>query len=286
MGMTMDGEFSQRYDRQVRFAPLGALGQSRLQTSRVLVVGLGGVGSWLSEILVRAGVGHVRLVDDDVVDETNLARQAMYTEADSRAAKPKVEAAAAALRAMNSSVTLDPIRNRVTRETIDALAGDVDLLLDGTDDWATRFLLNDYAVRTGKAWLFAGAVAAEGQIMPIVPGLSACLRCVFEMPPPAAVEQANKASSRGVLAPVVATIAAMQAGLAIQYLAAERNATGDIEAFAFAKKASLRKIDLWTHEIRQISTATPREDCPCCQRREFPFADGRLDETIPAPTIC
>ena len=282
----MDDEFSQRYDRQVRFAPLGALGQSRLQTSRVLVVGLGGVGSWLSEILVRAGVGYVRLVDDDVVDETNLARQAMYTEADAREAKPKVEAAATALRAMNSSVTLDPIRNRVTRETIDALAGDVDLLLDGTDDWATRFLLNDYAVRTGKAWLFAGAVAAEGQIMPIVPGLSACLRCVFEMPPPAAVEQANKASSRGVLAPVVATIAAMQAGLAIQYLAAERNATGDIEAFAFAKKASLRKIDLWTHEIRQITTATPREDCPCCQRREFPFADGRLDETTPAPTIC
>ena len=248
------------YDRQRRFAPLGTDGQRALAAGRALVVGVGGMGSWLTELLARAGVGFVRLVDDDKVDITNLHRQAMYDQADARAARPKAQAAAAHVTAINPAVAVEPHVCRLERSNIAALAGDVDVILDGTDCFDARFLINDFAVKTHRPWVFAGVVGAEAQTMTIVPGRTACLRCVLDAPPPPHLSPTCR--DVGVLGPAVAAIASIEAVEAVKILA------GRVEAVS----PYLTKIDLWANTLRRIDTAAGRrDDCPCCRRGRLEF---------------
>jgi adenylyltransferase/sulfurtransferase len=255
-----------RYHRQQLFAPLGREGQEKLLHSKVLVIGLGGLGSWLSELLVRAGVGQLRLVDDDTVDWTNIARQAMYDELDAAEHSPKVFSAAACLGRINHSVDIEPIREKVTRENIARLAEGMDIILDGTDDWATRFLINDYSVKTNTPWIFAGVVRAEGQIMPILPERAACLRCIFEDLPPVENEKRAKAAQVGVLGTAVATLAAMEANEALKILSGRRETLSPY----------LTKLDLWTNTFHQINIvqAARNNECICCKQRKFLFYEA------------
>ncbi len=254
-----------RYQRQELFAGLGREGQCKLLEARILVIGLGGLGSWLSELLVRAGVSMLRLVDDDTVDWSNIARQAMYDELDAAEHSPKVMSAAECLCRINHNLDVEPMQTRLTRDNIAKLADGMDMILDGTDDWASRFLINDYAVKMNIPWVFAGVVRAEGQVMPILPRQSACLRCLFDQPPEPQQEQNMRASVLGVLGPAVAAIAAMEANEAIKILSGRHEAVSPF----------LTKIDLWSNQVQQLrATRLPNDTCPCCGLRRFEFLEG------------
>ena len=252
-----------RYQRQMIFSGLGLKAQRRLMDSSVLIVGLGGLGSWSAELLARAGVGRMRLVDRDRVDVTNLPRQAMYEESDATDGVAKVQAAAARLRRIRSDADVEPVEERLDKTNVASLADGVDLILDGTDNFATRFVINDFAVRSGTAWVFAGVVGAEAQTMTIVPGRTPCLRCVFDSPPPPCVDPTCR--SAGVLGPAVSAIAAIEAIEAMKILA------GRIDQVS----PYLLKLDLWGNTIQRLNPAEAgaQSQCPCCKGRQFEFLE-------------
>ena len=253
-----------RYDKQILFAPLGAEGQRLLRQAKALVVGVGGLGSWMAELLVRAGVGTLRLADFDTVDLTNIHRQGLYDESDAAAKRMKVQAASERLGAVNRQVRIEAIPRRLDKDTVGELAGGMDLILDGTDNFASRFVINDYAVRSGTPWVFAGAVGAEGQTMTIVPGWTPCLRCVYDGPPPPCTDPSCRVA--GVIGPAVAAIASLAAAEALKILAGRLDAVSPY----------LLKLDLWTNQLQRIEVARSAEqvDCPCCKRKFFEFLDG------------
>jgi molybdopterin/thiamine biosynthesis adenylyltransferase len=259
------GQQRVRYARQTAYEALGDRAQERLGRARALVVGLGGLGCTLTALLARAGVGVLRLVDEDVVSFTDLHRQMLYDEPDAAAGRPKALAAAARIARINSGVRAEPVVVRFEPGNAEALAAGVDVILDGTDNFSTRFLINDLAVQSGLPWVFAGVVGAEAQTMTIVPGRGPCLRCVFDGPPPAQAEQASLAG--GVLGPAVVAIAAIQAMEAMKIL------TGRLESVS----RYLLKLDLWTSSIQRIEVveACAGVDCPCCKRRQFDFLRTR-----------
>jgi len=194
--MTKEREnYNGRYQRQELFDSLGVAGQQKLCDATVLIIGAGGLGSWASELLARSGCGTIRLVDDDVVDWSNLSRQGMYTESDVINQTPKAVAAAARIAQINSNVNVETIISRATAANIAELGTGADVIIDGTDDWASRFLLNDFSISSGIPWIFAGVVQVQGHVMTIIPGKSACLRCVYETPPTKQSEMAMKASA-------------------------------------------------------------------------------------------
>lgn len=252
-----------RYARQVAFGALGEEGQRRLRLGRALIVGVGGLGSWTAEILARAGVGLLRLADDDVVERGNLHRQALYDEDDAAGARPKALAAAARLRKINADVRVEPAVERVDAGTIARLADGVGVILDGTDNFAARFLINDYAVKHNRPWVFTGVVGAEGQVMPILPGRTPCLRCLYDCPPSAHDELAPRAL--GVLGPAVAALAAAQAAEALKILAGRLDAV----------RSGLTKLDLWRNTSRRLDAggAAGAADCVCCKQRRFEYLE-------------
>ena len=261
---TADRANSSRFQRQIAYAPLGPEGQKRLAAGRVLIVGVGGLGSWSAELLARAGVGMIRLVDDDRVDLTNIHRQGLYDEQDAAAAMPKVHAAAARIAHINSRCQVEPIVTRADGHTVARLADGVNLVLDGTDNFATRFVINDYCVKAALPWVFAGVVGSEGQVLTIPPGGRPCLRCVYDQPPPPCADPSCRAA--GVLGPVVAAIAALQAAEAVKVLSGH------------ADQASpyLTKLDLWTNRLQRIDAAraSAQADCPCCKHGVYEFLEG------------
>ena len=172
-----------RYARQWRYAPLGREGQERLQQSRVLICGCGALGSVIANTLARAGVGYLRIVDRDFLELNNLQRQVLFDEQDVAARLPKAIAAAKKIQQINSTVEIDPMVVDIDHRNILNLADSMDLILDGTDNFETRMLLNDAALRLSKPWIFGGCIGAEGQTMTIIPGQTACLRCVLRQPP-------------------------------------------------------------------------------------------------------
>jgi molybdopterin-synthase adenylyltransferase len=261
----MNLEHPNRYDRQIRFAHLGQAGQERLAAGRALVCGCGALGSVIASTLVRAGVGFVRIVDRDFVELNNLQRQFLYDEADIAAALPKAVAAANKLRLVNSAVTIEPIVADVTHTNIDSLAADVDVIVDGTDNFATRFLVNDFAIKHNKPWVYGGSIGAEGQCMTIIPGQTACLACLLpEAPPPGTTPTCDTA---GILGPIVGVIASIEACEALKIL------SGNVAATS----RCLTVIELWENRLRAVDISRLREqsDCRVCQHNEFHWLSGQ-----------
>ena len=253
-----------RYARQVRYAPLGEEGQRRLMESRVLICGCGALGTVLANTLVRAGVGFVRIVDRDFIEMNNLQRQVLFDEDDIAAQLPKAIAAANKLRRINSTVEIEPLVADVDHENVIGLAEDVDLLVDGTDNFETRFLLNDVAHKLGKPWVYGGCIGAEGQTMTIIPGETPCLRClVSDAPPPGTTPTCDTA---GILGPIVNVVASLEAAEAIKILSGN---AGEINR-------ALTIVDLWDNRIRHVKLDSLRESggCATCKDGEYPWLAG------------
>lgn len=259
-----------RFERQVRFAPLGEAGQERIQGARVLLVGCGALGGALAQMLVRAGVGTLVLVDRDVVDLTNLPRQVLFDERHAREGTPKVDAARETLARAGGPTRLETHAIHLDADGIDALAAGCGLVLDGTDNLPTRYLLNDYCVEHGVPWIYAGVVSGGGLLLPVLPGRGPCLRCVFRDPPPPGT--LPTCDTAGVIAPAVGAVASMQAGLALRLLADP----GGLEP-------ALIELDAWNGTVRRV--VAPRDpDCPACARGERPFLHAPV--TRRAVTLC
>lgn len=262
--MTSQPRHPGRYDRQLVYENLGPKAQRQLEAGRVLVVGVGGLGCSAAQLLARSGVGFLRLVDFDRVSVENIHRQVLFTEADAAAGREKVVAAARAIQQFNSQVTIEPVVDRFTAANAQALAEGVDLIVDGTDSFPARFIINDLAVRDRVPWIFAGVVGAEAQVMTIAPGGRPCLRCVFDAPPPPCADLSCR--ERGVIAPAVAAVAAFQAGEALKILSGKSQ---DCSPY-------LLKFDLWANTMQRLDVrkSSADVDCPCCKRRDFSYLHG------------
>lgn len=256
----------ERYSRQIRFQKLGREGQERLMSSRVTICGCGALGTVLANHLVRAGVGRVRVVDRDFIETHNLQRQILFDETDVAENLPKAEAAARKLRAINSSVVVEPVVTDIDHTNIESLVSDADLILDGTDNFETRYLINDAAVKLGKPWIFGGVIGSEGQTMTILPGETPCIRCVIETAPPPGMTPTCETA--GVLGPAVAVVASFEAVEAIKILSGDRAAIN----------RELIMVDLWDWNFRRLKIAGlfGKVDCPTCKRRDFEWLDGRM----------
>jgi molybdopterin/thiamine biosynthesis adenylyltransferase len=257
-------EIPERYSRQVRFPGIGKDGQQKLLDSKVTLVGCGALGTVLANSLVRAGVGHLRLIDRDFIETNNLQRQILFDEADVAANLPKAEAAARKLRIINSGVTIEPIVTDVDRTNILDLVGDADVILDGSDNFEVRYVINDAAVKLGKPWVYGGCIGSHGQTMTILPGDTPCLRCVFEAAP--APGEAGTCETAGVLGPIVNIVASYQAAEAFKILA------GRLDTI----NRDLVYMDVWENVNRRIKIANlkGKVDCPCCGRGKFEWLDG------------
>jgi molybdopterin-synthase adenylyltransferase len=253
-----------RYARQIRYAPFGEEGQRKLASARALVCGCGALGSVIANTLVRSGLGYVRLVDRDFLELNNLQRQVLYDEADVAAGLPKAIAATNKLRAINSQVTVDPVVTDVDFTNIEELTDGIDVILDGTDNFETRMLLNDVALKRRIPWVYGGCLGAEGQTMTILPGETACLRCLMnDTPQPGTTPTCDTA---GILAPIVNIIASLQANEALKI------ASGNVAAI----NRQLMILDVWDNRVRQVSLESLRESgqCPACNGSEYPWLDG------------
>src|ERR1043165_5280630 len=242
----------ERYSRQMRFAGIGEKGQRKLLAGRVTLCGCGALGTVLANALVRAGVGHVRIVDRDFIETHNLQRQILFDEKDVAESLPKAEAAARKLRTVNSSITIEPVVTDIDRTNVEELCRDADLILDGTDNFEVRYLINDVAVKLGKPWVYGGSIGSHGQTMTILPGETPCLRCVFEAAP--APGETGTCETAGGLGPIVNVVARLQAAEAFKILCGRRDAIN----------RDLIYIDIWENTIRRIKIAPllGKVDCP------------------------
>lgn len=261
---------SDRHARQVRFAPISTGGQRRIEAARVLLVGCGALGGHLAQSLVRAGIGELRLVDRDTVEETNLPRQVLFTAAHALAKTPKALASVEALAPIGARTLLAPRVAHLDARLLDELGAGVDLVLDGTDNLETRYLLNDWCVSRGVPWVYGGVVGASGLVLPVRPGRGACLACAFPAPPPAGT--LPTCETAGVIQPAVALVAALQAACALRLIV-------DPEGVP----SKLVEVDAWSLRVRELQL--PRDpDCRACARREFPHL---LDAAGPRATrLC
>jgi molybdopterin/thiamine biosynthesis adenylyltransferase len=247
----------ERYSRQILFEGIGAAGQRRLREARALIVGCGALGSAQVEMLARAGVGRLRLVDRDFVEESNLQRQTMYTERDARERMPKAVAAARRVAEINSDVVCEAEVADVNHTNIERLVEGCDVVLDGTDNFATRFLINDACVKRGVAWVYGAAVGSYGVTLTVRPGVGPCLRCIFPDVPAAGT--APTCDTAGVIMPVISIVAAVQVTEALKLL------TGRVESL----HGRLMQFDVWRNEWRSISVGVRAPDCPACGLRRF-----------------
>ena len=254
-----------RYQKQMLFHGIGERGQTAISQSKVLLVGCGALGCVLADTMTRAGVGHIRVVDRDFVELSNLQRQILFTEDDVTAHLPKAVCAARRLRRVNSDITVEPIVADVDFTNISAFAEGADLILDGTDNFEVRYLINDYSLESGTPWIFTGCTGSHGQMMPVFPGQSACLRCLIPNPPPPG--STETCDTAGVLGPAINVIASMQAAIAIRMLC-ERGVAG--------VPLKLTMVDVWDLTFRQIDVSTLRDTgkCPACHGGERLWLEG------------
>lgn len=257
---------SGRYSRQVLLSHIGEAGQQRMARGSALVLGCGGLGTVSANLLVRAGVGRAVVVDRDVVDLENLQRQVLYGERD--VGRPKAEVAAEMLRAANSEVAIDSITADVNPYNIEALIEDMDVVVDGTDNLETRFLLNDACVKHSIPWVYGGAVETSGMVMSVLPG-GPCFRCVFPgLPPPGSLPTCDTA---GVLNALPGLIASIQATEAVKILLGDRPCT------------DLLVWDLWDWDVQRVKVER-REDCDCCGSGRYEYLETARGKTV--TTLC
>ena len=249
-----------RYSRQELFAGIGREGQARLGTARVVVVGCGALGSVASEMMVRAGVRSLTVVDRDFVEESNLQRQSLFDEADVALGLPKAAAAETHLRALNAGVEVRGVVADLVSDNADALLAGADLVLDGTDNFETRFLLNDVCVRAGLPWVYGACVGSYGLALLVRPKVSPCLRCLLEERP--APGSGPTCDTAGVVAPIVHVIAGIQVGEALKLLA------GRVDSLL----PGLVTVDLWTGQFDVLDLRGRAPWCPACTAGQFDYA--------------
>jgi molybdopterin/thiamine biosynthesis adenylyltransferase len=271
----MSLEPEDRYSRQVLFAEIGSEGQKQLASSRVVIVGCGATGSALASSLARSGVGMLRILDRDYVEPSNLQRQSLFDENDARESLPKAVAAARQIARFNSQVLAEPQVADLTPANVDNLLGGVDLILDGTDNFETRYLVNDYAVKNSVAWIYAAAVGSYAATLNILPGETACLACVFPDPPRGTVETCETA---GILNSAVNLVASIAAAEALKFLVGARSVGARSKM-----RRTLLSWDVWTNERAEVSAGRPRPGCRACGLRNFVHLAG-VDR--PHITLC
>jgi adenylyltransferase/sulfurtransferase len=264
----MDPSDRERYSRQILFPGIGEAGQEALLRGHAVIAGCGALGSFHAAALARAGVGCLTLIDRDYVEPSNLHRQWLFEEADAAQALPKAVAAERRIARINSSIRVRGVVADLTAANVEELLGDAGVILDGTDNFETRYLINDFAVSRGIPWVYGAAVAAYGLTMPIVPGRTACLRCVYPDPPSGVQPTCETA---GVLNVIVSAVASIQVADALRIL------TGaDLQA-------RITTLDLWKGGIRQIDAPERDAECPTCARREFPYL---VEARRPPESLC
>ena len=264
--------FEDRYSRQILFPGIGAEGQRRLAAGRVAIVGCGATGSALASLLARAGVGTLRIIDRDYVEASNLQRQSLFEEKDAAESLPKAIAAARKISAFNSEIVVEPrVQDLVPRNIEDLLQG-MDTILDGTDNFETRYLINDYAVKTSLPWIYAASVGSYGVTLNVLPGKTACLTCIFSNTPQGMVETCETSGILNTAVNVVASLAATEAlklllgGTALQQL-----------------RKTLWSFNVWTNEQAEITAGSPVPGCRTCDARDFVHLAG---EGRPHVTMC
>lgn len=255
----MTPEWRERYSRQILFAGIGEAGQQRLRDATVAVVGCGALGSFHAGALARAGAGRLILIDRDFVEWSNLQRQWLYEESDARDALPKAIAAARALERINSETKVEPHVADLTPDNIDELLEGADVVLDGTDNFETRFLMNDYCVEHGVPWVYGGAVGAYGVAMPVAPGRGACFECVFPEPPQGPQPTCETA---GVLNSITSLVASWQVSLALQFLCGRE------------PERKITMFDAWAGTVRQVEMPPPDPQCPACALHSCRYMHG------------
>ncbi len=250
---------SERYSRQVLFTEIGKEGQEKLLKSRVLLVGCGALGASHAEMLARAGVGFLRIVDRDFVEFSNLQRQTLYSESDAKERLPKAVAARNRLSAINSGIEIDAVIADINHSNIEDFVKDIDLVLDGTDNFQIRYLVNDACVKYGKTWVYGAAVSSYGTSMTIIPGETPCLRCIFEEIPSAG--SSPTCDTAGVIQPVISTISSIQVSEALKILVDKKDKL----------HGSLVQADAWENDWRKIKLSGPNPDCKTCVQENYEF---------------
>lgn len=262
-----------RYQRQTLLPQIGQTGQTRLAAARVLLVGCGALGTHIAEQLARAGAGFLRIVDRDIVELSNLQRQVLFDESHVKAGYPKALAAAERLAVINSEIRIDPHIVDLHAGNIESLIDSIDLILDGTDNVATRYLLNDAAINCHIPWVYGACVGVEGRVMAIRPGQSPCLRCIFPHPP--RPEELATCDTAGVLGSAAAVVASLQVVAAIKMLT----------RMGEELPCELLSVDLWSNRFHAMPLNDARRaDCPCCGLRQFEFLSRSPSES--AVTLC
>jgi adenylyltransferase/sulfurtransferase len=264
----------ERYSRQVLFKPLGADGQRKLLASSVVIVGCGATGAAVASLLARAGVGRIRIIDRDFVEPSNLQRQNLFDEQDATEFTPKAVAAERKIKSFNSDVQVEAhVADLTPANVTELLTGfdlGFDLILDATDNFETRYLINDFAVANARPWIYAAAVGSYGVTMNVVPGKTACLSCIFPAQPQGIVETCD---TSGILNSAVNLIGSLVATEALKFLSGNQA----------AMRKTILSWDVWRNEHSEIHAGKPRSDCPTCQQRRFPHLAG---EGRPQITLC
>lgn len=263
---------NERYSRQVLFREIGRNGQEKLLDACVFLVGCGALGAAHAEMLARAGVGKLRIVDRDFVEFTNLQRQTLFKESDAAERLPKAVAAKARIAEINSEVEVDAVVADVNNSNIEQLIAGCDLVLDGTDNFQVRYLLNDACVKHKRNWIYGAAVSSYGATMTIIPGETPCLRCIFDEMPDAG--SSPTCDTAGVIMPIIATIAGTQVSEALKLL------VGDTHSL----HRSLMQFDVWANDRQRIKLGAPKPDCKCCGQAIYEFLDADAQEF--AAVLC
>ncbi|MBK9214132.1 MAG: ThiF family adenylyltransferase [Chloracidobacterium sp.] len=257
---------NERYSRQILFPEIGHEGQEKLLNARVLLVGCGALGCAQAEMLARAGVGHLRIVDRDFVEFSNLQRQTLFKESDAAERLPKAVAAQTRIAEINSEIAVEPLVADINNSNVESLIDDVDLVIDGTDNFQVRYLLNDACVKHGRTWIYGAAVSSYGTTMTVRPHQTPCLRCIFDEMPDAG--SSPTCDTAGVIMPIIATVAATQVAEALKIL------VGDLDSL----HASLMQFDLWANDRQRIKLSEPKPDCKCCGKGVYEFLDAAAQE--------
>lgn len=264
----MDWVTEDRYSRQTRLSQIGQRGQNLLCSSRIAIVGLGALGTVIANHLARAGVGYLRLIDGDYVEMSNLTRQMLFDENDAREIVPKVIAASNKIQLINSDIEVDPRIIHLDERNAEELLSDVDLILDGTDNFSTRFLINDMSHKQTIPWIYGAVIQARGVVLPILPGETPCLRCILPNLPK--TDRTETCDTVGVLGMAVSIVASYQSTEAMKYIVNDRS----------SMNLKMMQFDLWQNQFLAIDVSeATKEDCPCCRLGNYHFLQRKIEYT-------